>query len=133
MSLIFLLGRVLFSAIFLNSGIAHLTKLNAMAQYAGSMHVPEPKIATSVTGVMILLGGLSILLGIYVPLGSLLLVAFLVPVAILMHPFWKMTDPMMAAVQQAQFMKNIALAGAALMIFYFCTLHPEPWAYSLGR
>lgn len=133
MTLVFLLGRVLFAAIFLNSGVAHLTKLNPMAQYAGSMHVPAPRLATFVSGLMILAGGLSVLLGIYVPVGSVLLFLFLVPVAIWMHPFWKMTDPMMAAAQQAQFMKNLSLAGAALMLSYLSSQHPDAWVYSLGR
>jgi len=36
-----------------------------------------------------------------------------------MHRFWGLQDPMMAANQMAHFFKNIALAGAALIIIYF--------------
>jgi len=35
--------------------------------------------------------------------------------------------------QAAHFWKNIALTGATLMIYYFATVHPEAWPYSLGR
>ena len=56
-----------------------------MAQYAGSQGVPMPKLGVGVTGLMLLAGGFSILLGFEPRIGALLLVAFLVPTAIVMH------------------------------------------------
>jgi putative oxidoreductase len=44
---------------------------------------------------------------------------FLVPVTIVMHQFWGLSDPQMAAMQKANFLKNVALIGAALMIMYY--------------
>ncbi|MGH7645849.1 MAG: DoxX family protein [Gemmatimonadales bacterium] len=127
------IGRILFAAIFILSGIGHLTKLPAMTQYAAAFKVPQPKLAVVVTGFMILAGGLSILLGVYVRAGALVLVLFLLPVAVYVHPFWGVPDPMQAANQQAHFTKNLSLAGAALLVYYFATLYPEAWVYSLGR
>jgi uncharacterized membrane protein YphA (DoxX/SURF4 family) len=60
---ILLLGRVLFSAFFIMSGYAHLTKIGMMAAYAGSQGVPAPKLAVGGTGLILLGGGFSILLG----------------------------------------------------------------------
>lgn len=128
-----LIGRVLFAAIFILSGIGHLTKLPAMTQYAAAFKVPQPKFTVVITGLMIIAGGLSILLGVYVQAGALVLVLFLIPVAISIHPFWGVPDAMQAANQQAHFMKNLSLAGAALLIYYFATRYPEAWIYSLGR
>ena len=130
---ILLLGRVLFSVFFIMSGYGHLTRLGMMAQYAASQGVPAPKLAVGGTGLMLLGGGFSILLGFEPRIGALLLVAFLVPTAIVMHRFWGVADPMMAQNQQVHFWKNIALASAALMIYYFATVYPEAWPYSLGR
>lgn len=130
--LLLLLGRVLFASLFIMSGVSHLTKLEGTAQYAGSQGVPAPKLATVVTGLLILVGGLSILLGFEPRWGALLLVVFLVPTAAMMHRFWGLSDAMMAANQAAHFWKNMALAGAALLIYYFATVHPERWPYSLG-
>ena len=104
-----------------------------MAQYAAAFKVPQPKLAVVASGVVILAGGLSILLGVAVQAGALLLVVFLLPAAVYMHPFWGVSDPMQAAAQQAHFMKNLALAGAALLIFYFSTLSPDAWVYALTR
>ncbi len=127
------IGRVLFAAIFILSGIGHLTKLPAMTQYAAAFKVPQPKLAVVISGLMIIAGGLSILLGVYVQAGALVLVLFLIPVAISMHPFWGVPDAMQAANQQAHFLKNLSLAGAALLVYYFATLYPDAWVYAVGR
>lgn len=119
MEIIYVIGRILFAAIFLTSGVNHLTKLKDMSAYAKSMGVPAPGFMTVLSGLMILFGGLMVLFDFYLFYGALLLVIFLIPTAIMMHAFWKVPDPMMKQVQMSQFMKNIALAGAALMMLYF--------------
>ena len=95
--------------------------------------MPAPTVAVAVTGLMLLGGGLSILLGVQPKWGAALLIVFLVPTAVMVHKFWGISDPMLAANQAAHFWKNIALAGAALMMFGFATLYPMRWPYSLGR
>ncbi|NOX36052.1 MAG: DoxX family protein [Calditrichaeota bacterium] len=116
-----LIGRILYALIFVFFGIGHFTNLNQMSQYAGAMGVPAPTLAVIVTGLMILLGGLSVLLGYKVKIGSLLLFVFLVFTAFIMHAFWGLDDPMQAQAQMAHFLKNLSLAGAALLLFYFGT------------
>ena len=70
------------------------------------------------TGVMIIAGGLMVALGVWADLGALLIAAFLIPTAFLMHGFWSFDDPQERMNQHAHFMKNISLAGGALVIFY---------------
>lgn len=118
MAYLVLLGRVLFSAIFLMSGLGHLTQSESMGEYAGSKGVPAPRLMVILTGIIILLGGLSILLGVYVNVGALLLVLFLIPAALYMHDFWNFEDPQESQNQQIHFMKNLSMAGAALLIWY---------------
>jgi putative oxidoreductase len=130
--IVLLIGRVVFSFFFIYSGFNHLTKLSMMSQYAGSVGIPAPTLAIAVTGLMLLGGGLSILLGVKPKVGAALLVLFLVPAAIMVHKFWGIADPMMAANQAAHFWKNIALAGGALMIFGLADSTPTRWPYSLG-
>jgi uncharacterized membrane protein YphA (DoxX/SURF4 family) len=130
---VFLIGRILFAWIFILSGIAHLTQAQGMAQYAAMFKVPQPKLAVIVSGLMILAGGLSILLGVEVETGATLLVIFLVLAAIYMHPFWGVPDPMQHATQRAHFMKNLSLAGAALLICYFAKVAPDAWVFALRK
>jgi putative oxidoreductase len=131
--IVLLIGRVVFSFFFILSGFNHLTKLSMMSAYAGSAGVPAPTVAVAVTGLMLLAGGLSVLLGLRPKLGAALLVVFLVPTAIIIHKFWGIADPMMAANQFAHFWKNIALAGGALMIYGLADLYPARWPYSIGK
>jgi uncharacterized membrane protein YphA (DoxX/SURF4 family) len=118
MSWLYLVGRILFAAIFLASGLAHFTKLQMMSQYAGAKKVPASRALVVLTGIMLLAGGLSVLLGVWMEIGTWLLFLFLVPVAIVMHDFWAMEDPLQKATEQAMFMKNISMAGAALILYW---------------
>jgi uncharacterized membrane protein YphA (DoxX/SURF4 family) len=98
-----------------------------MAQYAKMKGVPFPAIAQGITGLMLLLGGLSIVFGIYPFVGIVLLVAFLVPVSLMMHDFWKLEDPQLRMNDKVNFMKNMALLGALVMLLAI----PLPWPLSL--
>jgi uncharacterized membrane protein YphA (DoxX/SURF4 family) len=110
-------GRVLFALIFINSGISHFTKNEAMTGYAKFKKVPMAKAAVYLSGLMILLGGIYIVLGFYADLGALLIALFLIPTAFLMHAFWKETDPTAKQNETIGFFKDLSLAGAALIIF----------------
>src|SRR5215207_23575 len=113
MDVVLLVGRVLFGALFVASSIGHLTQTKAMAGYAASRGVPMATAATLLTGVQILLGGASVILGVWGDLGSLLLVVFLAGTAVLMHQFWRESEPMNRQMEMVQFNKDVALAGAA--------------------
>jgi len=129
-SILQLVARVLLSYMFLQSAYAHLVHAKPMAAYAtGVGHVPMAQTAVIVTGLMLLLGGLSLLLGYHPRIGAAILVLFLVPVAFVMHGFWRETDPMQRAGQRAHFWKNITLAGAML---YIIANTGWPWPWALG-
>jgi uncharacterized membrane protein YphA (DoxX/SURF4 family) len=119
MDVLVLIGRILFVVLFLGSAMGHLTQTKAMAQYAGSKNVPAPVAATFGSGVLMLVGGLMVLLGIWADLGALLLFVFLLPTALLMHRFWQESDAGARQNEMIQFNKDLALAGAALMLFAF--------------
>jgi putative oxidoreductase len=116
-------GRALYSLIFLFASLGHFSP--ATIGYAASQGVPLASIAVPLSGIIALLGGLSVLLGYRARLGAWVLILFLVPVTLLMHNFWAITDPMMAQLQQAMFFKNVALIGGALLISQF---GPGPWS-----
>lgn len=114
-----LTGRILFSLIFLSGGLNHLMNSSQTSAYAASSGVPAATAMVIISGIIALLGALSIILGYKAKTGAWLIVLFLVPVTFTMHKFWTVTDPMMSQMQMAMFMKNIALIGGALLISYF--------------
>lgn len=124
MDVVLLVGRILFAFLFVGAGMNHLTKSADMAGYAESKGVPMPKPAVLASGVLIVVGALSVALGVWADLGALLLVAFLLPTAVLMHAFWKETDAQMQQNEMTHFMKDLALAGAALAFFWIFSENP---------
>lgn len=114
-------GRILFVIVFVNSGIFHLRRHQAATGYAQSKGVPLAGLAVTITGLQILIGAAMIVPGWHPIIGALLLAVFLLPVAVIMHNFWTVTDPGQRANEQIHFFKDLALAGAALL--YAAALH----------
>ena len=109
------------------SGYNHFKNLQAMTGYAQSKGIPMPREGVLLTGLMMFLGGLGILLGVYIGLSVTLLGIFLFVSALKMHRYWRETDPMMKMGERVNFMKNFALLGAVLMLLMI----PLPWAVAL--
>jgi len=112
-----LLGRFLFALIFLLAVPSHFSQQTIAL--ATSQGVPLAHVAVPASGILALLGGLSILLGYRVKFGAWLIVLFLLPVTFMMHKFWGISDPVAAQTQMVMFLKNIALIGSALFISQF--------------
>jgi putative oxidoreductase len=112
-----LVGRILYSAIFVLAGLGHFSQ-SAVGE-AVAHGVPLASILVPISGVIAMLGGLSVAVGYRAKLGGWLIVLFLVPVTLMMHDFWAVKDPMMAQLQQIMFMKNMSMLGGALLISYF--------------
>ena len=117
MNIVVLLGRILYSAIFLKAALGHFSKQTIA--YAAGQGVLMAGVLVPLSGIMAFVGGLSILVGYKAKYGAWLLVLFLVPVTVMMHKFWGIPDPMAARMQQIMFMKNLSMIGSALLIAYF--------------
>jgi uncharacterized membrane protein YphA (DoxX/SURF4 family) len=127
MRALFLVGRAIFGGFFVLSGISHFQHMQNMRQYAASKGVPAAQPAVQVTGLMLLAGGLSVMAGVKPRQGLATLVGFLVPVTLQMHRFWEEQDALKRQAETINFMKNMALVGAALTMMQI----REPWPASL--
>lgn len=117
MQYVVLLGRILYSAIFILASVGHFSP--QAIKYAGYMGVPIPMVLVPISGLLALVGGLSILVGYRARWGAWLIVVFLVFITLWMHRFWNLPDPTMASIQEVMFLKNLSMLGAALLITYF--------------
>lgn len=111
------LGRLGFSAIFLESGVHHFS--SSTIGYAASQGVPFANALVPLSGVIAIVGGLMVLVGYRTRIGAALLALFLVPVTFAMHRYWDATDAQTAMMQHVHFMKNISMLGGALLLCYF--------------
>lgn len=119
MDFLLLLGRILFAFQFVSAGWGfHLRQRQTAIGYAKMMGAPAPEITVVLTGIQIIVAGLMIVLGIWVDVAALLVIAFLIPTNYFMHPFWKIDDPEQKVMQATQFWKNTALMGGALVLFF---------------
>lgn len=118
MDVVLLIGRILFVAVFILSGLTvHLFKWRDGVAYARAKGVPAPELLVPASGLMAVAGGVLVAFGLWADLGALLLAAFVFPVAVGMHAFWKVADPMERLQEQVHFQKDVALGGAALALF----------------
>ena len=111
------LGRLLFTLIFVLSGITHFTDA---AGYVALMHpaIPAREFWVAMSGVVELAGAAMIAADFHPRLGGWLLVLFLVPVTITVHGYEMVTTPdeRMRAIQISFFLKGLAMTGAALLV-----------------
>ena len=125
----FLVGRVIAAGFFLMNAFNHFAQLNIMTGYAKSKGVPAPALAVGGSGVLLFLGGLSLLLGYHPTIGAGLLVIFLLGVSFGMHNFWTVQDQQAKQGEMINFLKNMAILGLLLMTLAI----PRPWLMSVGR
>lgn len=110
-------GRILFALIFITAAPRHFSREGI--QHAAELGVPLAGLLVPMSGILALAGGLSVATGYKARRGAWALAAFLVPVTLMMHGFWRLQDPASIHVQQAMFAKNMSMLGAALLLAYF--------------
>ena len=125
----FFVGRIIAAVFFLMNGFNHFAQLNMMTGYTKSKGIPAPALAVGSSGVLLFLGGLSLLLGYHPTIGAALLVIFLLGVSFGMHNFWTVQDPQAKQGEMINFLKNMAILGLLLMTLAI----PRPWPMSLGH
>jgi putative oxidoreductase len=114
MAIIQLVARIMLSFIFIAAAPRHFTA--EAISHAAELGIPFARIAVPLSGVLAIVGGASVLVGFHARCGALVLIAFLVPVTLGMHAFWGQSDPVAVHVQQAMFVKNVAILGGLLYV-----------------
>ena len=125
------LGRIMLCTIFLMSAVGNkIPNFGGVAQSMASEGVPAPQLMLAGAIVFLIAGGLSVVLGYKARIGAALLLVFLVLATYYFHDFWTISDPKAQQEQMIQFMKNLALMGAMLLIIANGT---GPWSLDSER
>jgi putative oxidoreductase len=117
MRFLFPVGRVLFAWNFVLALPYHFT--HGAVQVAAEQGVPLAGVLVPLSGVLALAGGLSVAIGYKARWGAWALVAFLVPVTLWMHAYWRLSNPNTVFAEEVLFLKNLSMLGAALLISQF--------------
>lgn len=109
-----LIGRIMFSWVFIESAPVQFKA--ATIAHVSEQGFPLAALAVPLSGALAMVGGVSVALGLKARWGAWCLVLFLVPVTLVMHRFWGLSDPQAAHLQYVMFLRNVSMLGAALMI-----------------
>ena len=107
-----LAARICLCIIFINSGIGKIFGFAGTAEMMANTGLPIPEVLLVFTIAFQLLGGLSLLFGYKVKIGSILLILFLIPATLVFH------NPLADPSEINSFLKNIGLIGGLLMFIY---------------
>ena len=121
-----LAGRILFASLFVLSGLTHFTNI---PYYVDLMpeEIPFQLFWILLSGVIELIGAVLILLNWRARLGAWLIVVFMVPVTFAVHGYEMLyaDTAIERAMQQAHFLKGLALTGAALIFTQIGVARPN--------
>lgn len=142
MSILFLLGRIAFVAVFLVSGVKKLMAIGATATYIQSKFTVPAALASIVgsaegatgmsayqllaiaVGVTEILFPLLIIFNILTRFASLVMLVFVGVITFFMHDFWNMTDAAAYAQNQTQVLKNVSIMGGFLLLMVLGSWRP---------
>ena len=130
MDIVLLIARILMAFMFVSSGLNHFKHTDAMAGYAQFKKVPAAKLSVQLSGLLMLLGGASVILGVYADLGALVIAVLLVLMAVKMHDFWN-ADEASKQTEMIGFWKNISMAGGAIFMFAVLSLENANFGFMI--
>jgi len=111
-----LLGRLMLVTIFLASAVGNkVPNFGSVVQYMESAGVPLPQVMLVGAIAFMVVGSVFVVLGYKARIGSGLLLVFLALATYYFHDFWHFEGEEQQA-QLIQFMKNLSMAGAMLLI-----------------
>jgi uncharacterized membrane protein YphA (DoxX/SURF4 family) len=125
--ILLLIGRLLFGGLFLYNGINHFKGRAAMTGYAAYKGVPMAGVAIVISGIWLVVAGVSVMLGLRPDIGLIMIVLFLAIATPKMHNYWAAPDANARMADFINFQKNLALLGAALAMLAL----PRPWPFSV--
>ncbi len=110
-----LCGRILLAWIFVRSGYAKVTDLNAFAASMPGRGLPT--FLAYIAGPFEFLGGIAIMLGLATRYVALIFLVFLVIATFSTHAYWTFADAAQRRIQDVMFYKNVSMFGGVLYLF----------------
>ncbi len=83
-----LIGRILFSLIFIWSGFGKIVNFEGMSGYIGSLGLPVPELFNVIEIIIELGGGLALFFGVLFRLATLAIIVHTIIASLLVHHFW---------------------------------------------
>lgn len=130
MGVVFLILRFILGGYFAWQGAQHLDSYGRehLVAHARTKNLPVPLVTVPLFGLLLTIGGVSLVTGLFPSAGVAMLWSFLISAAFVMHRFWRIDDATARAIERRKFVLNLALAIVALAFL----LIPQPWPMTVG-
>lgn len=113
---VIIVARLMFVTYFICMGLSHLFNFTEHAALLKRKGVPLPSATTVLTVIMMVGGGLFVLFDWHSWIGPALLFGIIFPAPFFLHKFWRETDSYMRLSEFAHLVKDLSLAGAAILV-----------------
>jgi len=111
-----LIGRFALAWFFLSEVYTRAGAWEANVSLMALKQVPAPQLLFALAILVMILGGLSLVLGFHVRPGAMLLFGFTVISSVMMHDYWHLKDAAVRAADYEIFARNVAISGGLLLI-----------------
>lgn len=111
-----LLGRLAIAWFFLTEVYTRASAWDGNVDQLAILNLPAPPVLLALALIVMILGGLSLLLGFHARHGAILLFGFTVVASVIVHDYWHLKDAVSRAADYEIFARNIAIAGGLLLI-----------------
>ena len=109
-------GRALLGLYFIVPGITKITGFAAMSAYMEAHGVPLIPVLLSLTIVLQIGGGTSLLLGYRTQLMAFVLAGLTLVISLFMHDFWNVEEGLEQAHETQNFIKNLAIMAGLMFV-----------------
>ena len=109
-------GRALLGLYFIVPGITKITGFAAMSAYMEAHGVPLIPVLLSLTIVLQIGGGTSLLLGYRPQLMAFVLAGLTLVISLFMHDFWNVEEGLERAHETQNFVKNLAIMAGLMFV-----------------
>ena len=110
------IGRLALAWFFLSEVYTRSGAWEANVSLMALKQIPAPPLLFALAILVMILGGLSLVLGFHIRPGAMLLFGFTVISSVLMHDYWHIKDAAARAADYEIFARNIAIAGGLLLL-----------------
>jgi putative oxidoreductase len=125
--LIPLLGRLLVTYIYIDSGLAKVLDWSGNIRYMSTRHLPFIPVLLAIAAVIEIGGSVCLITGYQARWAAFIMFGYTVVLTLLFHNYWSLAG-MARGAQETHFRKNVAIAGGLLALTY-----GGPGRWALGK
>jgi uncharacterized membrane protein YphA (DoxX/SURF4 family) len=118
MDALFLVARVLLVAVFVIVPLQVIGASGLIAAAPPLRRVPVPRASIVAMSSAAIAGAALVILGVWPDVGALVIAAYLVPVTLVMHPFWTFADAGQRKSHRESLLLNVSILGGCLLFFW---------------